>query len=116
MAASSDAPLPGAAGSTFALWLNTDRLELPLPSEGALLLDALTAGGMSIRLARRAWRDPALAGEPLLVGVGTLDGPLEIVHNGALAAVGVAHLRVLPGDAVVIGQPAYLRQRFAFFR
>jgi hypothetical protein len=68
-----------------------------------------------VRLATRAWRDPALKGESLLVGVGGLDGPLEIVHNGALPALGVAHLRVLPGDEVVIGQPPYLQQRFAFF-
>jgi hypothetical protein len=28
----------------------------------------------------------------------------------------VSNVRVQPGDEIVIGQPAYLRQRFAFFR
>ncbi|HLH26347.1 MAG TPA: hypothetical protein VK066_27825 [Chloroflexota bacterium] len=113
-------PASGGGGSrgcpAFTLWLNAARQDCALPAAGAPLLDALAAHGLACRLATRAWRDPALAGEPLLVAVGPLDGPLEIVHNGALAAVGVAHLWVRPGDEVVIGQPAYLRQRFAFFR
>lgn len=87
-----------------------------MPSAGALLLAALAARGIAYRLAARRWRDPTLAGEPLLVAVGCLDGPLEIVHNGGLPAAGVAHLWVRPGDEVVVGQPTYLRQRFAFFR
>ncbi|HEY7067656.1 MAG TPA: hypothetical protein VII06_39735 [Chloroflexota bacterium] len=101
---------------TFSLWLNAARQECPVPAGGALLLTLLDAAGIAYRLATRAWRDPALAGEPLLVAVGALDGPLEIVHNGALPDVGVAHLRVRPGDEVVVGQPDYLRTRFPFFR
>jgi hypothetical protein len=107
---------PAPDGPTFVLWLNAVREDCPLPAGGTRLLDALTARGIACRLASRAWRDPALAGEPLLVAVGSLDGPLEIVHNGALVSVGVAHLWVQPGDEVVIGQLAYLRQRFPFFR
>ena len=104
-----------AAGS-LVLWLDDRRQECPLPAEGALLLDVLAASGITCELAARAWRDPALGTEPLLVRVDGLAGPLEIVHNGLLADVGVAHLRVRPGDEVVIGQPAYLQRRFAFFR
>jgi len=114
-AACPDRPQPPASAS-FALWLNAVRLHCPLPAPGARLLAALAALGIAYRLATRRWRDPALHGEPLLVAVGSLDGPLEIVHNGALPAVGVAHIWVRPGDEVVIGQPAYLRQRFTFFR
>lgn len=98
------------------LWLNDQRHECTLPAEGAPLLDALAICGIRYELAARAWQEPALGAEPLLVGVGELVGPLEIVRNGRLADVGVAHLRVKPGDEVVIGQPAYLQQRFAFFR
>jgi hypothetical protein len=117
-AAAGSAPRRQAAqdGAAFALWLNAVRLDCSVPADGARLLEALAAQGIAYRLATRIWRDPALAGEPLLVAVGSLDGPLEIVRNGALASVGVAHLWVRPGDEVVIGQPAYLRQRFAFFR
>jgi hypothetical protein len=98
------------------LWLNATRHDCPLPAGGARLLDALAAQRIAYRLTTRPWRDPALAGEPLLIAVGALTAPLEIVHNGALPAVGVAHLRIQPGDEVIIGQPAYLRRRFAFFR
>jgi hypothetical protein len=52
----------------------------------------------------------------LLVAVGGLEEPLEIVRNGQLAGVSVARMRVRPGDEVVIGQPDYLRRRFAFLR
>jgi hypothetical protein len=97
-------------------WLNAERHELALPAPEARLLDVLAAHGIPYRLHARRWRDPALGCEPLLVAVGGLDAPLEIVHNGQLAPVGVARLRVRPGDEVVIGQPAYLRQRFPFFR
>jgi len=71
---------------------------------------------VTYRLQRRAWQDAALDEEPLLVAVGELEGPLEIVRNGRLAAVGVARLRVRAGDEVVIGQPEYLRRRFSFYR
>ena len=98
------------------LWLDDQRQECALPAEGAPLLDVLAACGIRYELTARAWRDPALGAEPLLVRVAGLAGPLEIVYNGRLADVGVAHLRVRPGDEVVIGQPAYLQQRFAFFR
>ena len=109
-------PWPAPAGLTFALWLNAARHDCPVPAGGAPLLGALGAHGITYQLATRPWRDSALAGEPLLVAVGSLNGPLEIVHNGVLAEVGVAHLSVRPGDEVVIGQPVYLRRRFAFFR
>jgi hypothetical protein len=101
---------------SLVLWLDDQRHECALPAEGAPLLDVLAACGISFELAARAWQHPALGAEPLLVGIGGLRGPLEIVHNGRLAEVGVAHLRVRPGDEVVIGQPAYLQSRFAFFR
>jgi hypothetical protein len=97
-------------------WLNAERHELALPAPEVHLLDVLAAHGIPYRLRARRWRDPALGREPLLVAVGGLGEPLEIVHNGELAPVGVARLRVRPGDEVVIGQPAYLRQRFPFFR
>jgi hypothetical protein len=100
----------------FTLWLNGAQQDCPVPSGGALLLDAFAELGVAYRLAVRQWRDPALTGESLLVAVGALAAPLEIVHNGALPAVGVAHLWVRPGDEVVIGQPAYLRRRFTFYR
>ena len=104
------------AASSLTLWLDDRRRDCAVPADGAPLLDVLAAAGITCELAARAWRDPALGTEPLLVGVGGLAGPLEIVHNGRLAAIGVAHLRVRPGDEVIIGQPAYLSQRFAFFR
>ncbi len=98
------------------LWLNDERCPVAVPAGGLPLLDILGAAGLPFRLRRRTWDDPALGSEPLLEAVGALAGPLEIVLNGRLAACGVAQLRVAPGDEVVIGQPAYLRQRFAFFR
>jgi hypothetical protein len=103
-------------GPVVVVWLDDERHECPLPAADASLLDALAAGGLAYELAARAWADPALGAEPLLVRAGHLTAPLEIVHNGALATVGIAHLRVQPGDEVVIGRPAYLRQRFPFFR
>ena len=98
------------------LWLDGARRELALPSPTPLLLEVLAAHGIAYQLQRRPWQDGALGDEPLLVAVAELAAPLEIVHNGRLAAVGVAHLRVRPGDEVVIGQPRYLRERFAWFR
>jgi hypothetical protein len=98
------------------LWLNDERCHVAVPASGLPLLDVLAAAGLPFRLRRRAWNDPALGSEPLLEAVGALGGPLEIVLNGRLAACSVAQVRVGPGDEVVIGQPAYLRQRFAFFR
>jgi hypothetical protein len=75
----------------------------------------LDAHGIPYALRTRAWADPALGTEPLLMAVGDLRAPLEIVHNAQLAAAGVAHLCVRSGDTVVIGGPAYLRQQFPFF-
>jgi hypothetical protein len=109
----SGAPEPGAA--SVVLWLEDQRRELPLAA-AAGLLDLLRAAGIPYRLRRRVWQDPALGDEALLEAVGALHGPLEIVHNGQLAPRGVAHLRIAPGDEVVIGRPAHLRQRFVFFR
>jgi hypothetical protein len=97
------------------LWLNAERHELAIATDAVGLLDLLAASGIAYRLRRRAWQDPALADAPLLDAVGDLAGPLEIVLNGRLATVGVARIRLAPGDEVVVGQPAHLRQRFAFF-
>lgn len=106
------------------LWLNAERHVLALsgtcqgrrPAVPPLLLEVLRAHGIPYVLRTRTWHDPALGTEPLLTRVAHLAGPLEIVVNGQLAAVGVAHLRVQASDEVVIGQPHYLQQRFAFFR
>jgi hypothetical protein len=98
------------------LWLNAERHELAITTDAVGLLDLLAASGVSYRLRTRTWRDPALGDEPLLDAVGDLAGPLEIVLNGRLATAGVAHVRVAPGDEVVVGQPAHLRRRFRFFR
>jgi hypothetical protein len=106
------------------LWLNAERHVLALPGASErrrpavppLLLEVLRAHGIPYVLRTRTWHDPALGAEPLLTRVAHLAGPLEIVVNGQLAAVGVAHLRVQASDEVVIGQPHYLQQRFAFFR
>jgi hypothetical protein len=108
-------PMDEARSGHIVFWLNAERREVAVAASSALLLELLAASGIPYRLQVRAWQDAALADEPLLVAVGELAGPLEIVHNGQLAPVGVAHLRVRPGDEVVIGQPAYLRRRFAFF-
>jgi hypothetical protein len=97
------------------LWLNAERRELAITADTVGLLDLLAASGISYRLRTRAWQDPALADEPLLEAVGDLTAPLEIVLNGRLATTGVAHVRVAPGDEVVVGQPAHLRRRFRFF-
>lgn len=80
------------------------------------LLEVLERAALPCRLYARPWSDPALGSELLLTGVGPLTGPLEIVVNGVLATEGVEHLLARPGDEIVIGQPEYLRQRFAFFR
>jgi len=102
--------------SPVVLWLNGERRLVAVAAAELGLLDLLAAAGLPYRLQRRAWRDLALAGEPLLEAVGALEGPLEIVVNGGLAAASATRLRLRPGDEVVIGQPAYLRQRFPFFR
>jgi hypothetical protein len=107
------APVPPEP-QTATLWLNARRRAVPL-GESLSLLALLDAAGVSYRLHARRWRDPALAGERLLESVDDLAAPLEIVVNGRLAKVGVAHLSVAPGDEVVIGQPDYLRARFSFF-
>ena len=73
-----------------------------------MLLALLDAADVVYRLNSRHWQDPALAGEPVLESVDDLGGPLEIVVNGRLAEVGVAHLWVAPGDEVVV--PAPLRK------
>jgi hypothetical protein len=98
------------------LWLNARRLPLALAAPEMPLLGVLRAHGLPYTLRFRPWRDPALRGAPLLTAVAELTGPLEIVVNGALAAGAVTELVVHAGDEVVIGQPWYLRQRFAFFR
>ncbi|HLI28526.1 MAG TPA: hypothetical protein VKZ60_15750 [Chloroflexota bacterium] len=98
------------------LWLNARRLTLALEAPRMPLLAVLRAHGLPYTLRFRPWRDPALRGAPLLTAVAELTGPLEIVVNGALAAGAVTELVVHAGDEVVIGQPWYLRQRFAFFR
>ena len=97
-------------------WLNARRLPLALAAPEMPLLGVLRAHGLPYTLRFRPWRDPALRGAPLLTAVAELTGPLEIVVNGALAAGAVTELVVHAGDEVVIGQPWYLRQRFAFFR
>jgi hypothetical protein len=104
------------AGQPLRLWLNDRRQDCALGAASAPLLDVLAAHGIAYELTARTWDNSALGTQPLLVSAGGLAGPLEIVHNGELAAVGVARLRVRPGDEVVIGQPAYLRQRYTFFR
>lgn len=98
------------------LWLNARRRTLVLAAPEMPLLGVLRAHGLPYTLRFRPWRDPALRGAPLLTAVAELTGPLEIVVNGALAAGAVTELVVHAGDEVVIGQPWYLRQRFAFFR
>jgi len=98
------------------LWLNERRLSLILPSDAPLLLDVLAAHGIAYALRARQWSDPALGAEPLLESIAGLAGPVEIVANDRLADLGIAHLRVKAGDEIVIGQPAYLRARFAWFR
>ena len=100
---------------TVLLWLNEERHVLALEADVPLLA-LLARHAIRHRLRRRAWGDPLVGDEPLLEAVGALEGPLEVVLNGQLAAVGVACLRVRPGDEVVIGQPDYLRGRFRFFR
>jgi hypothetical protein len=105
-----------APDARIVLWLNHARRELTLPSPRPLLFEVLAAHGISYRLHARTWADPALGTEPLLVAAGGLAGPLELVHNGQLATVGVAHLRVQAGDEIVIGEASYLRERFPFFR
>ena len=99
----------------IALWLNAERREVAITADAVGLLDLLAASGLSYRVRTRNWLDPTLADEPLLDAVGDLAGPLEIVLNGRLATTGVAHVRVAPGDEVVVGQPAQLRGRFDFF-
>ncbi len=110
----------GCASGRLVLWLNEARHELALApgraTDGVHLLDVLAAHGIAHELRARAWRDASLGAEPLLVRVGPLAGSLEVVVNGHLAPIGVAHLRVRPGDEVVIGELAYLRRRFEFFR
>jgi hypothetical protein len=112
------APTAEAAQSihgSLVLWLEGTHHALALPAPQPRLLAVLDAHGIPYAFRARAWADPALGAEPLLEAVGGLGAPLEIVHNGQLAAVGVAHLRVRAGDTVVIGGPACLRQHFPVF-
>jgi hypothetical protein len=108
--------MPSRSNGSVVLWLNDARQELGLPTAHPLLLEVLDAHGIAYRLHARTWDDPALGDEPLLVAAGGLFEPLEVLHNGQLAAVGVAHLRVRAGDEIVIGEADYLRERFPFFR
>jgi hypothetical protein len=98
------------------VWLNAERRTVRISAATVGLLDLLAASGIRYGLRTRDWQDRSLGAEPLLDWAGGLAGALEIVINGRLATAGVAHLRVAPGDEVVIGQPAYLRERFPFFR
>jgi len=98
------------------LWLNAERHEVTITADVVGLLALLATSGIAYRLRTRPWQDPTLADEPLLDAVGDLAGPLEIVLNGRLATVGVARIRLAPGDEVVVGQPAHLRGRFSFYK